>query len=74
MSTPLNLLQRLLQRPDDAPSALEDEREYSVDELAREGGTTVRNLRAYQDAACCRRPSAGAAPGCISPATCAACG
>ncbi|MBB4863942.1 DNA-binding transcriptional MerR regulator [Pseudomonas nitritireducens] len=49
MSTPLNLLQRLLQRPDDAPSTAEEEREYTVDELAREGGTTVRNLRAYQD-------------------------
>lgn len=28
-----------------APSA----REYTIDELAREGGTTVRNVRAYQD-------------------------
>ncbi len=49
MSTPLNLLQRLLQRPDDVRSAPDDEREYTVDELAREAGSTVRNLRAYQD-------------------------
>ncbi|HVX22725.1 MAG TPA: MerR family transcriptional regulator [Acidimicrobiales bacterium] len=26
-----------------------DEREYRIDELAREAGTTVRNVRAYQD-------------------------
>lgn len=49
MSTPLSLLQRLLQRPDESPRALEDEREFSVDELAREAGSTVRNVRAYQD-------------------------
>ncbi|CDF85484.1 hypothetical protein PKB_4158 [Pseudomonas knackmussii B13] len=49
MSTPLSLLQRLLQRPDDSPRALDDEREFSVDELAREAGSTVRNVRAYQD-------------------------
>lgn len=49
MSTPLSLLQRLLQRPDESPRALEDEREFNVDELAREAGSTVRNVRAYQD-------------------------
>ncbi|KAF1054391.1 MAG: hypothetical protein GAK43_00908 [Stenotrophomonas maltophilia] len=49
MSTPLNLLQRLLQR-DSAPQAsADDTREYSVDELAREAGSSVRNIRAYQD-------------------------
>lgn len=49
MSTPLSLLQRLLQRSDESPRALDDEREFSVDELAREAGSTVRNVRAYQD-------------------------
>lgn len=47
MSTPLTLLQRLLQRGEQ-PSA-EDAREYSVDELARAAGSSVRNVRAYQD-------------------------
>ncbi len=47
MSTPLTLLQRLLQRGEQ-PSA-EDAREYSVDELARAVGSSVRNVRAYQD-------------------------
>ncbi len=49
MSTPLSLLQRLLQRPEQSPAEMEDEREFSVDELAREAGSTVRNIRAYQD-------------------------
>ena len=43
----LTLLQRLLQRGEQ-PSA-EDAREYSVDELARAAGSSVRNVRAYQD-------------------------
>ncbi|MCY1275302.1 MerR HTH family regulatory protein [compost metagenome] len=41
------LLQRLLARPPVAAPATS--REYSVDELAGMAGTTVRNLRAYQD-------------------------
>ena len=58
MSTPLTLLQRLLQRGEQ-PSA-EDAREYSVDELARAAGSSVRNVRA------------GSA--CISTAISSACG
>ena len=42
----LTLLQRLLRG--EQPSA-EDAREYSVDELARAAGSSVRNVRAYQD-------------------------
>ena len=43
-----SLLQRLLpQRP--LSAAPETVQEFSVDELARAAGTTVRNLRAYQD-------------------------
>lgn len=43
-----SLLQRLLlQTP--VTAELEPAAEYTVDELAREAGTTVRNLRAYQD-------------------------
>lgn len=34
-------------QPDDKPEPAN--REYTVDELARAGGTTVRNVRAYQD-------------------------
>lgn len=33
----------------DAPGAGAGPREYGIDELAREAGTTVRNVRAYQD-------------------------
>ncbi|MBM7059720.1 MerR family transcriptional regulator [Pseudomonas sp. UL073] len=48
MNESSSFLQRLLARTPrvaDAPSSAE----YSVDELANAGGTTVRNLRAYQD-------------------------
>lgn len=45
MNSPTQLLQRLLGRLPSVP----DEREYSVDELAQAGETTVRNVRAYQD-------------------------
>lgn len=72
MSTPLTLLQRLLQRGEQ-PSA-EDAREYSVDELARAAGSSVRNVRAYQDAACCRRRSGAAGSACISTVISSACG
>lgn len=45
MNSPTSLLQRLLKPA--RPAA--DAREYSVDELAQAAGTTVRNVRAYQD-------------------------
>ncbi len=42
-----SFLAKLLNPAADAP--VEPDAEYTVDELAREAGTTVRNLRAYQD-------------------------
>ncbi|MFC6932855.1 MerR family transcriptional regulator [Actinomadura yumaensis] len=30
--------------------------EYRIDDLAHAAGSTVRNIRAYQDRGCCRRP------------------
>ncbi|WP_431482507.1 MerR family transcriptional regulator [Pseudomonas solani] len=43
-----SFLQRLLAQAPHIPEPVPGE-EYTVDELAREAGTTVRNLRAYQD-------------------------
>lgn len=48
MKTLPSLLQRLLPQPAEAQAAAVAV-EFTVDELAREAGTTVRNLRAYQD-------------------------
>jgi DNA-binding transcriptional MerR regulator len=55
MKTPQSLLQSLMaQGRDLLPSFVLGEvrsggREFTIDELAREAGTTVRNVRAYQD-------------------------
>lgn len=58
MKTPQMLLRQLLKQgrdllPDgltgDGAGAATGEQEYSIDELARVAGTTVRNVRAYQD-------------------------
>lgn len=58
MKTPQMLLRQLLKQgrellPDgltgDGSGAASGEQEYSIDELARVAGTTVRNVRAYQD-------------------------
>ncbi|BCG26287.1 hypothetical protein TUM18999_44780 [Pseudomonas tohonis] len=48
MKNPPTFLQRLLAQAPHIPEPVPGE-EYTVDELAREAGTTVRNLRAYQD-------------------------
>lgn len=45
MNSASHLLQKLLGRL----PPVQDEREYSVDELAQAGDSTVRNVRAYQD-------------------------
>lgn len=68
----LTLLQRLLQRGEQ-PSA-EDAREYSVDELARAAGSSVRNVRAYQDRGLLPPPGGAAGSACISTAISSACG
>lgn len=68
----LTLLQRLLQRGEQ-PSA-EDAREYSVDELARAAGSSVRNVRAYQDRGLLPPPGSAAGSACISTAISSACG
>ncbi|MDF2446557.1 MAG: hypothetical protein K0S46_1793 [Moraxellaceae bacterium] len=58
MKTPQTLLRQLLKQgrdllPDgltgDAAGSATGDQEYSIDELARVAGTTVRNVRAYQD-------------------------
>lgn len=56
MKTPQMLLRQILKQGRDLlPEGLtgtpgpEGEQEYSIDELARVAGTTVRNVRAYQD-------------------------
>ncbi|WAF87407.1 MerR family transcriptional regulator [Metapseudomonas otitidis] len=49
MKTPQPFLSRLLARTPAEGDAPPESAEYTVDELAREAGTTVRNLRAYQD-------------------------
>ncbi len=56
MKTPQMLLRQILKQGRDllpegltGSSAGEGEQEYSIDELARVAGTTVRNVRAYQD-------------------------
>lgn len=56
MKTPQMLLRQILKQGRDLlPDGLagmvggEGEQEYSIDELARVAGTTVRNVRAYQD-------------------------
>lgn len=54
MKTPQILLKQLLKQgrdllPDMGGSAAMGEQEYTIDELARVAGTTVRNVRAYQD-------------------------
>jgi hypothetical protein len=54
MKTPQTLLKQLLKQgrdllPDMGGSAAMGEQEYTIDELARVAGTTVRNVRAYQD-------------------------
>jgi DNA-binding transcriptional MerR regulator len=55
MKTPQSLLQQLLKQGRDllpaglAGSGANNAQEYSIDELARVAGTTVRNVRAYQD-------------------------
>jgi DNA-binding transcriptional MerR regulator len=54
MKTPQTLLRQLLKQgrellPDLGGSETAGEREYTIDELARVAGTTVRNVRAYQD-------------------------
>lgn len=48
-SSPLSLLKSLGQKSADASPKDEGTREYTIDELAREAGSTVRNVRAYQD-------------------------
>ncbi|MET1077434.1 MAG: MerR family transcriptional regulator [Pseudomonas sp.] len=48
MKTTPSLLARLLASSPGVPTAAAV-REFTVDELAREAGTTVRNVRAYQD-------------------------
>jgi DNA-binding transcriptional MerR regulator len=54
IKTPQTLLKQLLKQgrdllPDMGGSVAMGEQEYSIDELARVAGTTVRNVRAYQD-------------------------
>jgi len=54
MKTPQTLLKQLLKQgrdllPDLGGSGIAGEQEYTIDELARVAGTTVRNVRAYQD-------------------------
>lgn len=53
-TTPQTLLRQLLKQgrdllPDIGAGAEPGEKEYTIDELARVAGTTVRNVRAYQD-------------------------
>lgn len=47
--SPLALLRRLGESSPDDESSASDGREFTIDELAREAGSTVRNVRAYQD-------------------------
>ncbi|MDP2228953.1 MAG: MerR family transcriptional regulator [Moraxellaceae bacterium] len=54
MKTPQMLLRQLLKQgrdllPDMGPGGQAGEQEYTIDDLARAAGTTVRNVRAYQD-------------------------
>lgn len=54
MKTPQTLLRQLLKQgrdllPDLGSAPVAGEQEYTIDELARVAGTTVRNVRAYQD-------------------------
>ena len=35
--------------------------EFTIDELAREAGTTVRNIAPIRSAGCCRLPNGGGA-------------
>ncbi|MCC6200890.1 MAG: MerR family transcriptional regulator [Moraxellaceae bacterium] len=54
MKTPQTLLKQLLKQgrdllPDMGSSAAPSGQEHTIDELARAAGTTVRNVRAYQD-------------------------
>lgn len=54
MKTPQTLLRQLLKQgrdllPDMGGNGVAGEQEYTIDELARVAGTTVRNVRAYQD-------------------------
>lgn len=56
MKTPQTLLRQILKQGRDllpegltGSTAGEGDQEYSIDELARVAGTTVRNVRAYQD-------------------------
>lgn len=48
-SSPLSLLKSIGQKTSNAPAKDGGTREYTIDELAREAGSTVRNVRAYQD-------------------------
>jgi DNA-binding transcriptional MerR regulator len=48
--------------------------EYRIDELAREAGTTVRNVRAYQERGLLAPPAARDGPGCSTMPTCTGCG
>ena len=47
--TPLSLLKRLSEQHEETIPAPTGAREFTIDELAREAGSTVRNVRAYQD-------------------------
>ena len=50
--SPAAILRRLTQNAPDSPEmdqALRERQEFTIDELAREAGSTVRNVRAYQD-------------------------
>ena len=48
-------------------------RELTIDELARETGMTVRNIRAHQSAACCRRRRCARARATTGPSTSPGC-
>jgi DNA-binding transcriptional MerR regulator len=49
-TTPERLLDDLRHyAPEDEQQARDERREFTIDELAREAGATVRNVRAYQD-------------------------
>ncbi len=45
-----------------APAEAGDHKEFTIDELAREAGSTVRNVRAYQDRGILRLRRNAAAP------------
>ena len=50
--SPAAILRRLTQNAPDTPEvdqALQERQEFTIDKLAREAGSTVRNVRAYQD-------------------------